>query len=243
VRRGAEPVPEIYNVYCDETCHLEHDHCPTMVIGGVWCNKQRTREIAERLREIKEKHQLPRGFEAKWVKVSPAKVGLYLDLIDYFFDDDDLHFRGVLIPDKRLLRHEAYGQDHDTWYYKMFFRMLEPIIDPEASYRIYIDIKDTRSEEKRSTLESVLRNSRRDFRGQVIDRVQQIRSHESEVLQLADLLIGAIAYCSRGLRSSTAKLAIVERIRQRSGKTLQMTTWLGESKLNLLRWKAGGSAE
>lgn len=38
--------------------------------------------------------------EMKWTKISPAKVDLYKDLVNYFFDDDDLHFRGVIIPDK-----------------------------------------------------------------------------------------------------------------------------------------------
>ena len=27
----------LYNVYCDETCHLEHDGINDMVIGAVWC--------------------------------------------------------------------------------------------------------------------------------------------------------------------------------------------------------------
>jgi len=25
-----------YNIYCDESCHLEHDRQPIMVIGGMW---------------------------------------------------------------------------------------------------------------------------------------------------------------------------------------------------------------
>lgn len=27
----------LYNVYCDETCHLEHDGINAMVLGAVWC--------------------------------------------------------------------------------------------------------------------------------------------------------------------------------------------------------------
>lgn len=25
-----------YTIYCDESCHLEHDKQPIMVIGGMW---------------------------------------------------------------------------------------------------------------------------------------------------------------------------------------------------------------
>ncbi|MFW6098903.1 MAG: DUF3800 domain-containing protein, partial [Thermodesulfobacteriota bacterium] len=93
----------IYNIYCDESCHLENDRQTVLVLGGVWCPLNKTREIAVRLREIKKKHGMPSPFEMKWTKVSPAKKELYLDLIDYFFDDDDLHFRALIVPDKGKL--------------------------------------------------------------------------------------------------------------------------------------------
>ena len=28
---------EHYNVYCDESCHLENDHQKVMTLGAVWC--------------------------------------------------------------------------------------------------------------------------------------------------------------------------------------------------------------
>ncbi len=27
-----------FNVYCDESCHLENDHQKAMVLGVVWCS-------------------------------------------------------------------------------------------------------------------------------------------------------------------------------------------------------------
>lgn len=230
-------MPQLFNIYCDETCHLENDRCDVMVIGGIWCLAERVHEISQHLREIKSGHGLSPHMEIKWNKVSPARIDFYRDVVDYFFDNDDLHFRGVLIGCKSSLDHEAFQQDHDTWYYKMFFTLLEPIIDPEASYQIYLDIKDTRSEEKRARLEKILRSSRRDNAGRIIRKVQQIRSHESEIMPLADLLIGAVGYHNRRLEGSQAKLAIVKRIRERSGKSLDATTWLRESKFNLLNWQ------
>ena len=230
---------DTFNVYCDESCHLEHDGIPTMVIGAVWCKADRVKDISCDIRQIKAKHGLPTSFESKWTKVSPKKLDFYLELVDYFFDCEDLHFRGVLIPDKRMLDHPVRNQTHDDWYYKMFFFMLVVILDAECRYRIYMDIKDTRSEQKRAKLEEVLRNSQYDFSGQIIEKVQQIRSHESEILQITDLLIGAIAYNNRQLSTSEAKLAVLARIQNRSGKTLRSSTLLKESKFNMLRWQAG----
>jgi len=40
---------EIYNIYCDESCHLENDRQKAMVLGSVWCPLDKGREIAVRL--------------------------------------------------------------------------------------------------------------------------------------------------------------------------------------------------
>jgi len=231
-------VPEIINVYCDESCHLEHDRQKAMVLGALWCNKDVSAQAAERLRDIKERHGLSRSFEIKWTKVSPAKVTFFLDLVDYYFDNDDLHFRALIVPNKALLNHVAFGQTHDEWYYKMYFDLLKVVIDPVFRHHIYLDLKDTRGKTKVRNLHDVLANAHYDFAQQIIERIQTVRSHEVELLQLADLLIGAVSYANRNLATSTAKLVIVERIRQRSRYDLTRTTFLRESKMNLLSWSA-----
>lgn len=58
-------MPIIYNVYCDESGHLEHDQIPVMVLGAVWCPLDKAVEIAARLREIKARHGLSPAFEVK----------------------------------------------------------------------------------------------------------------------------------------------------------------------------------
>lgn len=228
----------IYNIYCDESCHMEHDRQQVMVLGAVWCPLEKTREISVRLREIKQRHGLSPNFEIKWTKVSPAKVQFYQDIMDYFFDDDDLHFRALIVPDKSLLRHQDFGQTHDQWYYKMYFDMLKVILRPDARYRIYLDIKDSRGGSKVARLHEVLCNELYDFERSIVARMQLIRSNESVLLQLADFLIGTIGYANRKLDTSPAKLALVKRMRQRSGYKLTMTTLLREDKTNLFVWRA-----
>lgn len=229
---------EEYNVYCDESCHLENDHQAVMVLGAVWCPAMKSREIAVSIRDIKRRHGMSTIFEAKWTKVSPAKRDFYLDLVDFFFDEQDLHFRTLVVPNKSLLRHEDFMQTHDVWYYKMFFSMLKVILNPQDRYRIYLDIKDTRSADKVSQLRDVLCNNMYDFQRQIIERLQTVRSHEVEILQLVDLLIGAVSYANRQLDDSSAKIAVVDRIRERSGYSLTKTTLLREDKVNILIWQS-----
>ncbi len=120
----------------------------------------------------------------------------------------------------------------------MYFDMLKVILNPHAEYRIYLDIKDTRGATKVRKLHEVLCNNQYDFSRSIIHRVQQVRSHEVELLQLADLMIGAVAYANRELSGNSGKEKIVEVMRQQSGYSLTSTTLLKEDKVNLFRWEA-----
>jgi hypothetical protein len=230
-----------YNIYCDESCHLLHNNGNAMVLGAIWCLKEKKREIFKRIRSIKQEHGLPANFEVKWNKVSPAKLSFYKRLIDYFFDDDDLYFRALIVPDKSILNHQKYNQSHDDFYYKMYFDLLKVILSPNNGYSIFIDIKDTRSQEKVEKLKQVLRNTHYDYNHHIVRNIQQIKSHEVELLPLADLLIGAISYLHRGLKDSEAKLELIKHIQNRSGYSLLHSTLYREEKTNIFIWKPRSS--
>jgi hypothetical protein len=231
-------MPEVINIYCDESCHLENDHQPVMVLGAIWCPLEQSRTFFSDIRGLKEEHRLSSNFEIKWTKVSPAKLDFYRALLDYFFDNDHLHFRALIVPDKTILNHAAFAQDHDSWYYKMYFDMLKVILDPDMCYRIYLDIKDTRGGDKVRLLREVLSNNMYDFSRQIIEWIQLVRSEEVELLQLADLLIGIISYANRELHGSAAKTSLVAYMRERSGYELTKSTLLKEDKVNLFCWHA-----
>ncbi len=232
-----------YNIYCDESCHLQNDGINVMVLGAIWCPMEKRKEFFTQIREIKEKHGLSKTFEIKWNKVSSSKIDFYLNLIDYFYENSDIYFRVLVVPEKDQLNHDLFNQTHDEFYYKMYFDLLKVIFAPDDAYNIYIDIKDTKSQDKVDKLANVLRNNRYDYVEKVIKKVQQVDSKEVELLQLADLLIGAVGYVNRGLTSSESKLKIIERIQDFSGYTLMRTTLLRENKTNIFIWKSsqGGS--
>lgn len=226
-----------FNVYCDESCHLEKDHQTAMVMGALWCPVEKTHEIFRHLREIKTRHGLPAFYEIKWTKVSPSKCHFNLDILDYFFDDDDLHFRALIVPDKSKLHHKKFNQSHDEFYYKMFFNLLKVIFNPEDCYHLYFDIKDTNSSIRINKLHDVLCNTIYDFDSRIIEKVQTVHSNEVELIQLVDLLTGIISYVNRKLTTSSAKLQLVQRMQERSGYSLTKTTLLRENKVNIFIWQ------
>lgn len=231
----------VLNIYCDESCHLERDHQRAMVLGALSCPAVSARDVAARLREIKVAHGFsPRG-EMKWGKASPGNEAFYHDVIDFFLAEHGLRFRALIVPDKAVLNHANFpGQDHDTWYYKMYFVLLRVLIRRGAAYRIFLDIKDTRSATKAAKLHDVLCSSLRDFARRSVETVQHVRSHEVEQIQLADILIGAISSANRPLTTSKTKLALMDHLSRGARCSLTGTTGLGDTKLNLLRWIPGG---
>lgn len=225
------------NIYCDESNHLEKDAISTMVLGAIYSQKEKIKIVNKRIREIKEKHKIKPTTEIKWTKVGSGKIQFYLDIIDYFFDNDDLHFRAIIV-DKKCLNHKVFKQTHDEFYYKMYFELLNKILDPQNIYNIYPDIKDTQGGQKIKKLQKILCNNIYDFDGNIVQRIQQVRSDELEVLQLTDLLIGAMQFLNRTDVKSKFKKELVERIRYRSGYDLLKSTLVRESKMNIFYWKA-----
>jgi len=233
-----ENTDKIFNIYCDESCHLEHDGQSAMTMGAVWCPLDKTKELFKEIRDIKEKHGLKRDFEIKWTKVSPSKLDFYSELLNYFFDNENLHFRCLVVPNKNKIDHGRFNQDHDTWYYKIYFDLLKVIFNPDYKYRIYIDIKDTNGGEKIEKLHEVLCNKQYDFDRKKIEKLQIVKSDEVELVQLADFLIGVISYVSRGLDTSVAKSALVEKTRELSKYSLTKSTLVQEEKFNIFIWSA-----
>ncbi|MFQ5685702.1 MAG: DUF3800 domain-containing protein [Candidatus Scalindua sp.] len=223
---------ETFNIYCDESCHLEHDQQPIMVVGGIWCPMKETKEISRQIRAIKSKHNA-RG-ELKWVKVSNSRIDFYLELVDYFFQTFPLNFRCLVVDDKSKLNHNYFNQgSHDSFYYKMYFYMLRNILEKPNYYNIYLDIKDTLSAQKVRKLKDVLCNNVYDFTGELINNIQNIHSHESQILQLTDLLIGAVSYRNRNLEGNNAKENVIQKIISYVDQDLNRTSPPWEKRFNL----------
>ncbi len=231
------------NLYCDESCHLLNDESNAMVLGALWAYKTRAADHNTAIAALKKKHGLSRYFEIKWTKVSGGKLPFYMDLVDYFFSQPAMGFRAWVIPDKSILRHEKFRQTHDDWYYKMYFYLLRNLIWRDHHYEIYMDIKDTRSRKRLQEMQEYLQNAKYDFSRDVIRNIQHVHSHDIGLMQLADLLIGALSYKFRGETGSVARLQIIERIKEQSGHQLEMNTLPSEKKFNLCIWHPNGGFE
>ncbi|HRX12125.1 MAG TPA: DUF3800 domain-containing protein [Draconibacterium sp.] len=213
-----------FNFYCDESTHLENDHFPFMVIGYVSAAWNQVKLHAQNILRLKQEHRY-KG-EIKWSKLSESNYTFYADLIDYFFATD-LNFRAVIV-DKSRIDNERLGFTYNDFYYRMYYQLLHHKINMEHTYNVYLDIKDTCSYEKIRKLRQILNVNYGNVRN-----LQFIHSHESALLQMTDVLMGAINYHLRGKGKVIAKHKIINKIEAHANRPLNCSTPLGAEKFNL----------
>lgn len=231
----------IINIYCDESCHLPNDVSDVMVLGALSCPNYIKSEVNQDIRRIKCQYDLDSRIEIKWTKVSGAKIGMFEDLIDYFFSNPNLTFRGIIAKNKSKLDHKKYNDDDwDLWYYKMYYLLLDKLCYPQNQYRIFIDIKDTNGGPRLRKLRQVLCNNIYDFKGETILDIQQINSSRTDLLQLTDILTGALSFYHRGFFTSPEhsflKKKIVSKLISHIDSDIETGTPLSERKCNLFVW-------
>jgi hypothetical protein len=206
-----------------------------MGMGALIGPTNSSRAFALQIKAIKLKYGLPSHFEIKWTKVSKGRLDFYLELIDQFFLMPEWNFRVLIIQDKKRLDHHAYDQTHDDFYYKIYYTLLHPVISSEANYNITLDIKDTHGGEKTRKLTKILRVKSPER--QTVNPINLARSDEVAQLQIVDLLLGAIVYHHRGIKTNQAKMAIVERIKEKTGLKLIASTSPCRPKFDHFIWE------
>ena len=221
-------VEKTFNIYCDESTHLEHDGHPYMLYGCVSIASNQIKICKEQIKAIKKKY----GYtdELKWINVHERTLPVYKELVEYFFLTD-MQFR-VVIADKTQIDASRLDYTFEDFYIRMYFQLLHHDMNLEHTYNIYFDIKDTCSQEKLHRLRDALKwnVSIRNF--------QFIKSHESVFVQLADVLIGAINYQLRIQKGDIdgkviAKRKITEIINSHTPITLRTASPLSSKKFNL----------
>lgn len=212
-----------FNVYCDESCHIENDHKPYMFLGSVSSAYNQVKLHTANINDLKKKHHF--YGEIKWSHVSKSKAHFYTELVDYFFATD-LKFRAIGI-EKSKIDYKAHNKSYDEFYYTMYYYLLNHNINSLYSYNVYLDIKDSLSAKKVNKLKDIL-----NIKFGVFRNIQNIRSHESILMQLTDFMMGAVSYLHNDVpKVNPTKTQLIDKIKQHSGQSLVKTNH--SSKMNL----------
>jgi Protein of unknown function (DUF3800) len=219
------------HLYCDESRHLPHDREPFMLLGLVSCPADQVRAYHLELRALCRKHSLTDKYEMKWTHVRPGKLAFYQAVLEWFFTKEDLTFRALILPDKTKVFERLPEESQDMAYYRLYSQLLRSAMEPEASYRAFIDQKDTRGGEKVRELEELMRRHTDESAATTVLGLQQIQSHEARLLQLTDVLMGAVGAAIRQQPLPAAKQSLITQLSEAIGCSLYSDTITSTTKL------------
>ena len=223
-----------FEVYCDEShpdlLGSKHPPADFMVIGSLWLTAASRAAFKRDIHGLRDKHKI--GGEFKWQKTSSeSRQSFYHELVNWFFDQgDQLCFRCIAVEREQVNLVRYHESDQELGFYKFYYQLLHHWILDRNEYAVFCDFKSNRRRDRLQVLRRCLEASNLSSR---ILRVQAVRSKESVLLQLVDVLTGAVAATlNHGSVSSAAKLRLIEEIEMRLGKPLGHTV-KAEQKLNI----------
>jgi hypothetical protein len=227
------------NIYCDESRHTSGED-DFMVIGAICCPKDLKREMVYKINFLKEKYQTQGEFG--WKRLSPNRRAFYLELIELFINSP-LNFKCIVV-DKRELNHERYNNgDKELGFYKLYYQMLTGLLKSGHKYSVYVDWQVNQKEKRFSDLKFYL--DKRKIRA-TIGCLEPVSSETQPLIQLADLLMGAIGYQYNNRKESSIKVEfcglLATKLHTLNPKyfrfgNLKTFTAQDEEKFNIFRWR------
>lgn len=206
----------VYHIYCDESSHIgKQDY---LLFAGMVVEQTRLSQIEDEILSILTRWGV--FGELKWGKISRTKLEVYKELLEYVWDKRPVvHFNAFVVRRSSLdhwkLHGTSYNQALDNVQAEHISQMICAHIQHGHRCDIYID--------ERQTLPALAAMQRHcnhllslewDYPDETIRSIRSIDSHDSQLLQIADVLMGAIAFDINGLAfEENASPAKVEAMR------------------------------
>jgi Protein of unknown function (DUF3800) len=208
-----------YHIYADESRQCKDRF---MVLGGLIVEGGNVPGFEATMAKFRHKTRM--FAELKWSKVTNQKFEEYRLFLSYFFSllsVGQLHFH-CLIVDTHLTDHRKFNQgDKEIGFYKFYYQLLLHCFGKRYCRKgeddrliLHLDHRTTRY--KLGTLKTVLNNGmKKKFRidTQPFQSIEPKNSKESELIQINDIVLGAIGFQKNGYqllpdtRQSTKDLA------------------------------------
>lgn len=216
------PNSRFINIYCDESRQTADRY---MVLGGLITTRENEVAFQQAMHLFRQSNNM--WAEFKWTKVSNQKINEYTALMDLYFSlSRSFHFKAIVV-DTQELDHKKYNKnDAELGFYKLMYQFLlnsfGAYLTSSDQCVIHLDQRAT-SKYKLSTLCAILNNGLKKKYGlgnKPVRNVQGLNSKNSDFIQVADILMGAIGYEMNGAHTRTnakqAKVALAETIARKA---------------------------
>ena len=176
-----------YNIYCDES---DTNGQNTFWLGAVICTPVRADILNNKIREIRDRNHFYSEF--KWTKLKKHNYRIYKEFIDVFFDDKFVMFR--LMSCKKNEHWKRSEKTNNKRMTKTYYCFIGWITMHCCKYSIYADQLFNDHAKNMSTINYLLNSKRKiewDVKGRNIKFIREVNSQDYDLVQLADVLMGA----------------------------------------------------
>lgn len=190
---------QVRDVYIDETSQTKHRY---LLLGGITLLAENA-ELIEKTIHRARLPELPAG-EMGWKKISRSKRDAYERVVELFFNGvwAQLAQFHCLVVDTHQQDHRRFNEgSREAGFCKEIYQIVQKYrrLYQGCMFHVYPDKRDTPqpTEELRLILNRGAHKTS-DQRPWPFRRVHFRKSHDSQILQLSDILLGAVAYAHNG---------------------------------------------
>lgn len=209
-----------------------------MVFGGIIVSDAMLTRFHQKMQEWRGRERMTA--ELKWNKVSAQKYSEYVSLVDLFFHQATqrlLLFKSVVFDTYEIDYKTYHEGDHEIGFYKFFYQFILHKFGRHAAKghrRLIIHFDERKTHYSLEKFRVILNRGMRkkyNLNEDVVRAVQVVRSHDSDVIQIADVLMGAVGFQWNGLHllpeSRRAKIDLAAHIAQKAGLSslAKQTPW------------------
>jgi hypothetical protein len=233
-----------YELYADER---KEKHCTAkyLTIAGIICTDRGRQRLLTNLKNVRQSYGLTR--EMRWAKISLRYVDAYKGWLDTFFEDR--YARHILLsvnqstPEWRAFRAQfrgRFGGDRAlTSVYYQFLLVAFGALRDTKRWSVYPDAGFFSRDSVLERVEFLFNRTYKKAFGPKVSRIirlaRPLDSKKSDLIQLADILLGCAA-CSlfEHTPQSTPRAVVLDHFKRRRASVL--VTERGLQKLSVKSW-------
>lgn len=213
---------------------------PFMLIGGIWVERSSGVRLRENLMEICTRHEY--FSEVKWERIRKYKLGCIYALLDAFLQCDGAQFESIVIEKMLVDWQGDHGGDKDLGFYRYYSLLLANRMQAAHEYEVTVDSHNSRS--KTPLIDLLVQTNTlvaRQHGTQPLPPLRRIAAQDSRhepLVQLADLLLGAVSASYQPRHANPGKSGVIEYLCRGLGRhSLAQHCFVPNGKFNVWEWK------
>ena len=178
----------------------------TLVLGALRCSPKRAAILNTKLRQIRCLCDLTA--EMKWEKISQTYLPMYKAWARSFFDDGFGRFFVMRIPRSSAYWQKWHSENRDEEIFRAYYAFLLKVVPPNTTAWVFSDWLTVKSPSRWKTIQYLV-NRRRHLDwgnpGRNIRELEPVDSKSCDLIQLTDVLLGAVDSVDRPMNSTARK--------------------------------------